>query len=608
MVRKWFCRRSLRGKMIASFCVLWILIGCIFLLFCKQTITDIQRENIRYMTQLNENINTLLTTILTSADQLKSIQMYDEKYKSILRENNRELPIHQRWENIRYMERAMKHAVEFNPNIIRATIIAEDETYSTLGYVSDEYRSRIVDIAEKTQLDSIGKTVYLEVFEEEIDLLKYGVVTMLSYLYDYSTKRCLGLLAVDINFSTICEVLDDGAKKADSTGIAVLNDHGLIYQSPSSKMSLNDDPELLERFRNQTRNFLMGNDTFQRIKIDQGYYLLTAIQNDTSGWSIIQYQSENALYENAFNSMRDILYLMIGLAVVFLVVSYLLAYFISQPLKVIDDTISKSKNGHLELIPDNTATYENDVGRLIQNYNEMVICINESKEKEIASEIAKQKLRMQMLRYQINPHFLYNTLNTIHSIGCIEGIDSVCQVAGSLSRIMRYNVKGGEIVQVSQELQNARDYLAIQMIRFQDMFTVEFFVQEGLESMSMLKFLLQPMLENAINHGLKNVRTGGKIGINVFSEKDDLKIVIWDNGNQMSEQDVTYWNHILESENASYVPGDEFDEAEWETIGLRNVNARIKGFYGSDYGVHIEKKNGNTEVYLDLKRIDSERS
>ena len=126
--------------------------------------------------------------------------------------------------------------------------------------------------------------------------------------------------------------------------------------------------------------------------------------------------------------------------------------------------------------------------------------------------------------------------------------------------------------------------------------------------MSMLKFLLQPMLENAINHGLKNVRTGGKIGINVFSEKDDLKIVIWDNGNQMSEQDVTYWNHILESENASYVPGDEFDEAEWETIGLRNVNARIKGFYGPDYGVHIEKKNRNTEVYLDLKRIDSERS
>ena len=73
VVRKWLCRRSLRGKMIASFCVLWILIGCIFLLFCKQTITDIQRENIRYMTQLNENINTLLTTILTSADQLKSI-------------------------------------------------------------------------------------------------------------------------------------------------------------------------------------------------------------------------------------------------------------------------------------------------------------------------------------------------------------------------------------------------------------------------------------------------------------------------------------------------------------------------------------------------------
>lgn len=608
VVKKWFYRRSLRGKMIASFGVLMVLIVCIFLLFCKQTITDIQNESIRYMVQLNENIDILLNTVLTSSDQLKNIQLYDKEYRAILEENNVKLPIHERWENIRYVEKAMKHAVEFNPNIIRATIIAEDETYSTLGYVSDEYKSRIIDIAEKTQLDSIGKTVYLEVFEEEIDLLRYGVVTMLSYLYDYNSNRFLGLLAVDINFSTICDVLDEGAKKANSTGIVVLNDKGLIYQSPSSKLSLNDNPEILEQFKVQTKQLLEEEDTFQRIEIDQGNYLLTAIQNEASGWAIVQYQSESALYENAFNNMRDILYLMIGLAVIFLIISYLLAFIISHPLKVIDDTISKSKNGHLELIPANTVTYENDIGRVIKNYNEMVVCINESKEKEIASEIARQKLRMQMLRYQINPHFLYNTLNTISSIGFIEGIDSVCQVAGSLSRIMRYNVKGGETVQISQELQNARDYLAIQMIRFPDMFKVTFSVQEGIESFNMLKFLLQPMLENAINHGLKNTRTGGKIGINVFSEGNDLKIVIWDNGGQMSELEVEYWNRILESENASYALEDEFDEDEWETIGLKNVNARIKGYYGKDYGVHVEKKNGYTEIYLNLKIIDIERS
>ncbi|WP_230399314.1 sensor histidine kinase [Novisyntrophococcus fermenticellae] len=410
--------------MIASFGVLWILIVCIFLLFCKQTITDIQNESIRYMVQLNENIDILLNTVLTSSDQLKNIQLYDKEYRSILEENNVELPIHKRWENIRYVEKAMKHAVEFNPNIIRATIIAEDETYSTLGYVSDEYKSRIIDIAEKTQLDSIGKTVYLEVFEEEIDLLRYGVVTMLSYLYDYNSNRFLGLLAVDINFSTICDVLDEGAKKANSTGIVVLNDKGLIYQSPSSKLSLNDNPEILEQFKVQTKQLLEEEDTFQRIEIDQGNYLLTAIQ----------------------------------------------------------------------------------------------------------------------------------------------------------------------------------------MIRFPDMFRVTFSVQEGIESLNMLKFLLQPMLENAINHGLRNTRTGGRIGINVFREGNDLKLVIWDNGGQMTEQEVENWNQILESENASYVLEDEFDEVEWETIGLKNVNARIKGYYGKDYGVHVEKKNGDTEIYLDLKIIDTERS
>ena len=156
---------------------------------------------------------------------------------------------------------------------------------------------------------------------------------------------------------------------------------------------------------------------------------------------------------------------------------------------------------------------------------------------------------------------------------------------------MRYNVQGGDTVSVAQEIKNAKDYLDIQTIRFPDKFEFQFYIESGTESLIMIKFVLQPILENAITHGLKN-KSGGKIGIDVYTSLDQLFIVVWDNGGNISKDEAERWNIILQDDTASNMM-DESGKNEWDSIGFRNVNARIKGYYGNEYGLSIETSDHN---------------
>jgi two-component system sensor histidine kinase YesM len=206
-----------------------------------------------------------------------------------------------------------------------------------------------------------------------------------------------------------------------------------------------------------------------------------------------------------------------------------------------------------------------------------------------------RKAEFELLQAQINPHFLYNTLDAIVWSAEAGNQKQVVKMVGSLSDFFRTSLnKGKEIVTIKEELQHVRSYLEIQQIRYQDILTYEIEAEDDIGGYKIPKITIQPIVENALYHGIKNKRGGGKITVSGKSEGDDIVITVHDDGQGMD------FDRLMQVQN-SLLSNDENDKA---IYGLYNVNERIRLEFGEDYGIKIESIHGvGTTVTVRLPKI-----
>ncbi|WP_026496115.1 sensor histidine kinase [Butyrivibrio sp. WCD3002] len=206
-----------------------------------------------------------------------------------------------------------------------------------------------------------------------------------------------------------------------------------------------------------------------------------------------------------------------------------------------------------------------------------------------------RKAEFELLQAQINPHFLYNTLDAIVWSAEAGNQKQVVKMVGSLSDFFRTSLnKGKEIVTIKEELQHVRSYLEIQQIRYQDILTYEIEAEDDIGGYKIPKITIQPIVENALYHGIKNKRGGGKITVSGKSEGDDIVITVHDDGQGMD------FDRLMQVQN-SLLSNDENDKA---IYGLYNVNERIRLEFGEDYGIKIESTHGvGTTVTVRLPKI-----
>ena len=203
-----------------------------------------------------------------------------------------------------------------------------------------------------------------------------------------------------------------------------------------------------------------------------------------------------------------------------------------------------------------------------------------------------RKAEFELLQAQINPHFLYNTLDAI--VWSAEGgnKEQVVKMVGSLSDFFRTSLnRGKEIISVREELQHVRSYLEIQQIRYMDILSYEIAVPEELFNYKIPKITVQPLVENALYHGIKNHRGGGKITITGKAYEEFFAITVRDNGAGMSGE------RLMEVRNGIREGGNNKDAV----YGLYNVNQRIILNFGEEYGISVDSKEGEgTEVTIKL--------
>ncbi|WP_459479915.1 cache domain-containing sensor histidine kinase [Clostridium saccharoperbutylacetonicum] len=237
-----------------------------------------------------------------------------------------------------------------------------------------------------------------------------------------------------------------------------------------------------------------------------------------------------------------------------------------------------------------------EIGQLYDDLNIMVESINKLINEVYLGEIQKEQLKLRqkeaefkMLANQINPHFLYNTLETIRMKAFCNGDKEIADIVKKLGKIMRRNLEvSGKEVTLKSELELIEGYLQIQSMRFEGMVSYEMNIEDNIdtESYKILPLLLQPVVENAFIHGLEEKRNKGTIIINIFIKEKLLIVEICDDGVGIKLERLQEINKKL----------DCFEENNGKSIGLMNVNQRIKMYYGGEYGMKIESEFGKGTI------------
>ncbi|MEG2087059.1 MAG: histidine kinase [Angelakisella sp.] len=201
-------------------------------------------------------------------------------------------------------------------------------------------------------------------------------------------------------------------------------------------------------------------------------------------------------------------------------------------------------------------------------------------------ELAARRANLVALRSQINPHFLYNTLECIGSMGIYHHVPEVGEMCTSLANMFRYSIKGDSEVAVSEELTSLQSYVKIQQYRFWDRFDVIYNVPEALLTYRIPKMVLQPLVENAISHGVCQRPSKGRITVNVWQEQQVLRLSVTDDAKNMTPEKLAELRATFEQ---------QLDEIATDSIGLQNINSRVRLMYGKQYGLDISQdKQGDT--------------
>lgn len=284
--------------------------------------------------------------------------------------------------------------------------------------------------------------------------------------------------------------------------------------------------------------------------------------------------------------------------------SFVFSRNLVYPIEHLSRKMASQKGHSLEM----TGRYLNrtdEIGTLYNEYNSMVEELNISVKRDYEDKLVILDAQMKSLEARINSHFLFNTLESINSMAELADNDQIATMSLALGNMFRYTIKTqSELVSVSQELSHVSDYTAIQLIRFNNRFHVELFMDDMTIQRIVLKLILQPLVENALYHGLNYCTTGDTIIIRGRTEGKCIFLEVEDNGQGIAPEQLSEINRKLKEE-PSFT---ELGHRNKQSIGLKNIHSRIELYYGRGYGLTIHSEAGRgTTVQIKLPVIEKEK-
>lgn len=466
--------------------------------------------------------------------------------------------------------------------------------YNSVTYPRDIYKADYDDNADRVYSYVHGDRTDLMISGYHNPEAKKDIVRFVLKLHNYDADRSsLGYLVCDINSVAFTSIM---AKYVDV-------DQVCLWLQP-----LDDKVIAMTGQASESQSRIQK----QLSKVIQDYYQANELQEEYDGNYLIQVSQENynleafvlvsqSLLTVAQKSLiRTLLIIMAAMIGAVAVLVLFVSQWVTKPVEEMSSTITQIKNGEKQLRVQPVG-WSRELTTLGTEFNEMLDRMEVMAQEELQHKMLVERTEYKMLQAQINPHFLYNTLDTMSGIANAQNCPLVSGMCRSLSAIFRYSLNmTDELSTLQNEMAHVRNYLYVMDVRNGSTIAYDYQIDSDTLQDPMPRICIQPVVENALTHGLRNVRRKDK-KLLIRSEHvgENLVITVQDNGAGMDAEEM---NCLLEQNDMKRVESGV-------SIGILNVNARLKKLFGKEYGLHIESTIGEgTTVTITVPAVSDDNA
>jgi len=415
-------------------------------------------------------------------------------------------------------------------------------------------------------------------------------ISYIKPIYKFPEAKQIGTLIIDINYVYMREIFTySSLTDNDQEKILIVNSQKeTLFTFPFNTnidFLKTENPELFKRGLHHEIIDIFGKESFV---ISEPF--------QQSDWRIIRITFLDYLKKTTNTIFLFLVIFLIIMIFTYLFISLILSNSIAKPIIELNEKLKLIQNGNFNVKIESTRNDE--IGQLNDTFNKMTVKIDNLLKQSVNEQKRKSDLEFKVLQAQINPHFLYNTLDSIKWLAVIQGVENISDMISALVNLLKYNISNtSRLVLIEEEIESIKNYIEIQKFRYGEIFSVSFDIPKDILKMKMLKFLLQPIVENAIFHGLKDVERDGQILIEASLKNDNYVFIkVIDNGSGF------YFDR-----DGNIIKENSTGRGLHNGIGISNLQERIHLYFNSEYGLSFSnKKDGGGEVVLRLPVIKSE--
>lgn len=409
-------------------------------------------------------------------------------------------------------------------------------------------------------------------------------ITVAKVIESPADDRVLGIMILELEPAVFSELLMGNQGLFQYQYLSIADGEGRMIAS-NPKIDNGWQKEINERFKTGTRRFdLIWNGR---------QYYVCGQYNGLTGWNTYTVIPQEGLFPQA-KELRNFIWLAVIICTALIAaVTALLVYTLARPIKRLSQAMDQVQQGDFTVQIANKR--KDEIGGLTDSFNYMADTINTLIRQVYQEKLAQKSAELQALQAQINPHFLYNTLDSINWMLIDRGASDISEIVISLGSLMRYSIEDDSaFVTLERETEYVLSYLMIQKNRLEDRLSYQVDLDDSVRHEKIPKLILQPLIENAINHGIEPLKHPGNITVLIKDNGDEIAISIEDDGVGMSFEQLSRLQEGL----------PETEKEGYSQIGVRNVDRRIRLHYGSQYFLRIASEiNQGTTIRLQIPKV-----
>lgn len=573
--------RSIRSAILSSYFLIVMVALAVFaivaLRYTEKTVLENAEE---YSIQLIEQVNSDIDSYMNYLHNISVLITSDGDVHDYL--FNEKLTEEERQECFGRITTQFSTIMETRDDIVNIGIVGENERYiintgyfkvnenvemDTLSWVQMAYEKRGITVISSSHVQNL------------VDGKYEWVITLGKALQNKNSRNLEGIFFADLNYSSISE-LCTGISFGNKGYIYILDSNGNLIYHPQQQLLYSGlkEEKIQEVLESKESSFVTEDGKLYSIS-----------KSRETGWTVVGVSYIDDLLKNSDETTRIYFFSAVIILFAALLLAYLLSYGITKPIMLLGDSMKEVEKGNFDHAVLEVSG-QNEIARLSTAFNVMIKEIKHLMEQNVEEQRQKRKSELRALQAQINPHFLYNTLDSIIWMAEWGKTKEVVLMTSSLAKLLRQSISNqNELVRVEEEVEYTRSYLTIQKMRYKDKLEYEIEVSKEVLGQKIPKLVLQPLVENAIYHGIKYKEGKGIVRIEGWMDTQDMVLRITDDGIGMTEEQLS---KIFEKRET---------DVRKNGVGVLNVHERIQLYYGKDYGLRFYSTSGEgtmVEVHI----------